>query len=268
MIIKKGAAIVAALAAGAMFVLAQQGATAAPAASGHVVYRVAGGALHADQLLNSGLDVLEERSGNDLFVLGDASTPVALHTLGLTATVSRTITVPSWQAPVKGYRSDLADDTYYGGYHTVNAQYAHLDQVASAHPDLATEVTYGQSWLKQQGRGGYDLKAICVTKKQPGDCDARPVGVKPRFFLHAQIHAREITTGDVAYRWIDYLVDNYGTDPAVTALMDSTEMWVVPIANPDGVDIVPQGGNNPILQRKNADDAIGSTAAPATSAST
>jgi hypothetical protein len=254
--IKKGAAVFAALAAGAMFVLAQQGATAAPTADEHIVYRVAGGAQHAEALLGNGMDVLEERSGNDLFVLGDASTPVTLNSLGLTATVDRTITAPNWQAPAKGYRSGLADDTYYGGYHTVNAQYAHLDSVASAHADLATTVTYGQSWLKQQSRGGFDLKAICLTHKQTGDCDLSTAATKPRFFLHAQIHAREITTGDVAYRWIDYLVDNYGTNADVTALMDSTEMWVVPIANPDGVDIVQQGGDNPILQRKNADDSF------------
>lgn len=246
----KGMAVFAALAAGAMFVLAQQAATAAPSAGAHVVYRVVGGAQHADELLGSGLDVLEERSGNDLFVLGDAGTPVVVNSLGLTATVARTITTPTWPAPL------VDDDTYYGGYHTVTGQYAHLDQVASAHTDLATEVTYGQSWLKEQGRGGYDLKAICLTHKQPGDCELSPSAAKPRFFLHAQIHAREITTGDVAYRWIDYLVTNYGIDDEVTKLLDSTEVWVVPIANPDGVDIVQQGGDNPILQRKNADDAV------------
>ena len=48
--------------------------------------------------------------------------------------------------------------------------------------------------------------------------------------LMSQIHAREITTGDVSWRWIDYLVNGYSTDSTVKALLDSTEMWVVPIA--------------------------------------
>src|SRR5205085_6095010 len=48
-------------------------------------------------------------------------------------------------------------------------------------------------------------------------------------------------------------------DSAVTALLDSTEVWVVPIANPDGVDIVQSGGNSPKYQRKNANFTNGSS---------
>ncbi|MFD1049244.1 M14 family zinc carboxypeptidase, partial [Kibdelosporangium lantanae] len=150
------------------------------------------------------------------------------------------------------------NETYYGGYHTVNAQYSHLDQVVQQHPDLAVNVTYGQSWRKSRGMAnGYDLRAICITKKQTGDCALNPNSAKPRFFLMSQIHAREITTGDVSWRWIDYLVNGYGTDSTVTNLLNTTEMWVVPITNPDGVDIVQRGGNTPVLQRKNANNTNG-----------
>ncbi|AEW99157.1 M14 family zinc carboxypeptidase [Streptantibioticus cattleyicolor] len=205
----------------------------------------------AQNLLGKGYDLLERRQGDDLFVLGDAATGSALRTLGLAPAVVRTITHPT--APQRS-RTAADDGTFYGGYHTVDGQYAHLDQVAAAHPDLATVVTYGQSWLKQQGQGGHDLKAICITKLRSGDCRLNPSSAKPRFFLMSQIHARELTTGEMSYRWIDALTSGYGTDPAITQLMDTTEMWVVPDANPDGVDIVAQGGDNPILQRKNADD--------------
>ena len=256
------------VAAAALLVLSGAGAAAGPAAgdqpaqtaaSGtHNVYRVTDAALSSQKLLASGLDVLEQRTGNDLFVLGDQSTQEKLTGLGYRSTLDKTISSPQWAAPQRGYRNDpkLADETYYGGYHTVNAQYAHLDQVAADHADLASVVTYGQSWRKGNGQGGYDLKAICITKKAEGDCAQSTSAPKPRFFLHAQIHAREITTGDVAWRWIDHLVTNYGKDEAVTKLMDTTEMWVVPIANPDGVDIVQQGGDSPILQRKNANNSI------------
>jgi len=39
----------------------------------------------------------------------------------------------------------------------------------------------------------------------------------------------------------------------VTNLLNTTEIWVVPIVNPDGVNIVQQGGNSPVLHRKNGD---------------
>ncbi len=214
----------------------------------------------AELLQRSGFDLLEERAPGALFVLGDDAVRTRLGGLGFASAVARTYGPARWQPPKRAsVRADgtrtPADDTYYGGYPTVTGQYAHLDQVASAHADLATVVTYGQSWAKSQGQGGYDLKAICITHKSAGDCDLKPTAPKPRFVLMGQIHAREIATGAIAYRWIDYLVNGYNTDANVTALLNSTELWVIPVANPDGVDIVQQGGDNPYLQRKNADSA-------------
>ncbi|MGW1071996.1 M14 family zinc carboxypeptidase [Streptomyces sp. NPDC002537] len=219
-----------------------------------VVYRVpAHDRQDAQKLIDAGYDLLERRQGDDLFVMGDPTTGAGLRRLGFAPTAVRTMPRPTPEA----HASDAG--TYYGGYHTVDAHYAHLDQVAAQHPDMATVVPYGQSWRKQQGSGGHDLKAVCITRKQQGDCRMTPNSPKPRFFLMSQIHARELTTGEVSWRWIDELTNDYGKDPDVTRLMDSTEMWVVPIANPDGVDIVAQGGDNPVLHRKNADDAQGAS---------
>ncbi|MFF4802429.1 M14 family zinc carboxypeptidase [Streptomyces sp. NPDC001351] len=211
----------------------------------------------AERLADAGYDLLERRQGDNLFVSGTASTATALRRLGFTPAIETrlTETVPSGTAP---RHVAAVGDTYDGGYHTVTAQYTHMDQAASQHPDLAKEVTYGQSWLKQKGNGGRDLKAICLTKLQTNDCALSPNSAKPRFFLMSQIHARELTTGEMSYRWIDALINGYGKDSAITKLMDTTEMWVVPDANPDGVDMVAQGGNNPVLQRKNADSSHGS----------
>ncbi|RLU79287.1 carboxypeptidase [Streptomyces griseocarneus] len=218
-----------------------------------VVYRVpTHHAQDAQTLIGAGYDLLERRQGDDLFVMGDPTTAAGLRGLGFAPKA-----VQSMPRPKPTAHASDAGGTYYGGYHTVDGHYAHLDQVASQHPDLATVVPYGQSWLKKQGRGGHDLKAVCITRKQQGDCKLDPNSSKPRFFLMSQIHAREITTGEVSWRWIDELTNDYGKDPDVTKLMDTTEMWVVPIANPDGVDIVASGGNSPVLQRKNADDAQG-----------
>jgi hypothetical protein len=149
------------------------------------------------------------------------------------------------------------EGTYYGGYRTVDSYEADLQALADANPELASLHDIGDSWLKTQGEGGHDVYAICLTKIAEGDCETDPDSTKPRFSLIAQMHAREIATGEVAWRWIEKLVDGYGTDAAVTELMDTTEIWVVPIANPDGVDIVASGGDDPILQRKNANDTNG-----------
>ncbi|MCG8925751.1 M14 family zinc carboxypeptidase [Lentzea sp. CC55] len=196
----------------------------------------------AQRLLGLGYDVLEQRDGDDLFVTGDRTTADELRADGYRPAVE-TVLPPSRRAP-----RSAGDTTYYGGYRTVTAHLAHLDQVSAAHPGLATVVDYGDSWRKTRGSGGHDLKAVCITRKKPGDCELTPTAPKPRLFVMGQLHAREITTGDMAWRFIDDLVGSAD----LTALLDELEVWVVPIANPDGVDIVESGGDTPVLQRKNA----------------
>jgi len=70
-------------------------------------------------------------------------------------------------------------------------------------------VTYGLSWKKQNASGGFDLRAICITKMRPGDCSLNPNTDKPRYFLMAAIHARELTTAELAWRWVDLLISGY-----------------------------------------------------------
>jgi carboxypeptidase T len=170
----------------------------------------------------------------------------------LCATAVLVTTVPATASPAGRGGFTATADTFFGGYHTISAHQQHLDQVAREHPDLATVVDYGDSWLKTQGRGGHDLRALCVTHKRPGDCALSPDAPKPRFFVMGQLHARELTTGEIAWRWIDHLVG--GTDPEIAALLDTTEFWVVPTANPDGVENVQRGGDSPVPHRKNGND--------------
>jgi hypothetical protein len=244
-----------------LLLFASPSAPASAAATQLYVYQVpVNSAESAENLIQGGFDVLENRTGDSLFVLGDTTTANALRAAGFAPTVAEKLSPASWKAPTTRLLPGAAlpaaaiDETYDGGYHTVNAQFAHLDAIAAVHPDLATVVDYGDSFLKTRNAGtGYDLKAICLTRLQPGDCALNPDVAKPRFLLMTQIHAREIVTGDIAWRFIDHLANDYGTDASVTSLLNSTEIWVVPIVNPDGVDVVQQGGNRPLLQRKNRD---------------
>ncbi|AKU19259.1 M14 family zinc carboxypeptidase [Luteipulveratus mongoliensis] len=199
-------------------------------------------------LIAQGADVSEGSRPGQAVVVATPEQAGRLRTAGYRLTYTASLYAQQPQA-----RTSLADGTYYGGYHTVAAHEQHVADVAAAHPDLATATTVGQSWLKQQGRGGHDIKAICITKKAEGDCDGKSDG-KPKFTMMAQIHARELATGELAWKWIDTLVGDYGKDDAITKLMDTTELWVIPIANPDGVDVVASNPDEPLWQRKNVND--------------
>jgi murein tripeptide amidase MpaA len=225
-------------------------ATAQPADT-PVFWRVPASAAQAQALTDAGFDV-EEGDAGSVYVVGGKAVASRLQGLGYRPAFFDTV-----YKDLPAQANTLAADTFYGGYRTVTAHEAHLTSVAAAHPDLATKYTIGQSWKKQQGQGGHDIQAICLTKKQTGDCTLSTTSTKPKFFLMAQIHARELSTGELAWRWIDYLADGYATDATAKSILDTTEVWVVPISNPDGVDIVASGGNSPKLQRKNANNTRG-----------
>jgi hypothetical protein len=202
----------------------------------------------AADLVRRGYDVLEGPLTHGVPILATTADADQLRHRGLTVRYAGPLHQPvsaSLQA---------ASGTYYGGYHTTAGHEAHNQQVAAARPDLVVLRTIGQSWLKTQGRGGHDIQALCITKVQAGNCATNTGGSKPKFTLMAQMHARELATGELAYMWIDYLVSNYGRNADVTRLMDTAELWVIPIANPDGVDIVSSNSTQPVSQRKNAHD--------------
>ncbi len=205
-------------------------------------------------LSSGGYDLLEAREGDALFVLGDAQVLASLRTKGFDVAVHTQL--PALDAPFVSFG-------YFGGYRTVAEHEAHMSAVAAERPDLALVVDYGDSWRKITGRpDGHDLKAICITKRRPGDCRLDPDTDKPRFLLIAAIHARELSASEMAWRWIDFLVDGYEHHPDVTWLLNYHELWVIPVANPDGRHWVEQGGAAPYLQRKNMNDSQGACGFP------
>ncbi len=57
---------------------------------------------------------------------------------------------------------------------------------------------------------------------------------EPAIMIVSCHHAREIATPELAIHAIEQLLDNYGTDPEITALVDNNEIWISPVWNPDG----------------------------------
>jgi hypothetical protein len=127
----------------------------------------------------------------------------------------------------------------YSGENGLKAEY---EQAAAADPAIAKIVTIGQTV------NGQDIIAMKVSKNARTNKD----GKKPSVLYASAQHAREWITPEMNRRLMHHVIDNYGSDPKVTRLVDKNELWFVPVANPDGYDFTFEPDNR--LWRKNLRD--------------
>lgn len=66
---------------------------------------------------------------------------------------------------------------------------------------------------------------------------------EPQFFYSGQIHGDELVGSILMLRLIDHLLTNYGSDSQINNLIDNIEIWINPLANPDGLYA---GGNSTV----------------------
>ena len=57
---------------------------------------------------------------------------------------------------------------------------------------------------------------------------------EPAFFYTSTMHGDETAGYVLMLRLIDYLLNNYNSDTRIKELVDNTEIWINPLANPDG----------------------------------
>ena len=116
------------------------------------------------------------------------------------------------------------------------------EQIAADHPDIAKLVVIGQTVQ------GQDIVALKVTRRATRTRD----GARPATLFSAAQHAREWITPEMVRRLTHHVIDNYGTDRAITDMVDRTELWFVPVSNPDGYDWTFEPGRR--MWRKNLAD--------------
>jgi len=67
---------------------------------------------------------------------------------------------------------------------------------------------------------------------------------EPEFKYISTMHGDEIVGTKMLMMLIEHLIDNYGSDPQATTIIDEVELWIVPLMNPDGYDHVPRYREN------------------------
>lgn len=125
-------------------------------------------------------------------------------------------------------RSGLTQWNFYPSY----PQYVDfMTGFATQYPSLCRLDTVGYSL---QGR-------LILTLKISDDVDNEEA--EPQVLYTSSIHGDETTAYVLMLHLIDHLLLNYGTDPELTELINTTEIFINPLANPDGTY---HGGDNSV----------------------
>jgi hypothetical protein len=100
-----------------------------------------------------------------------------------------------------------------------------LVKIAQQNPDIVKLESLGKT---VQGR---DILALRVTEDARKGRD----GAKPSVLYSATQHAREWMATEMDRRLLRYFIDKYrAQDKGIKKLLKNTELWFVPVANPDG----------------------------------
>jgi len=112
-----------------------------------------------------------------------------------------------------------------GGFYTYQEFLQNLDSMHSMFPDLISERSVIDTFLTHQGLPLYQVKISDNVAMNEDE---------PELLYTAIHHSREpqSLTQLIFYMW--YVLENYSTDNEVKHLVDNTQMYFVPVINPDG----------------------------------
>jgi carboxypeptidase T len=169
------------------------------------------------QLAALGLDFLTQKEGR-LYVVSSPQDRWRLMEAGLPF---RPETAYSGRPAAD---SSSAGGGLNGDYHSYSELEADLRALESRHPGLAKIYNIGRSL---EGRSLYALKV--------SDNVGVPEPEAQVLFLGCH-HAREWISVEVPFLLGEFLLENYLTDSRVRDIVDRSEVWLVPLVNPDGLE--------------------------------
>uniref|UniRef100_A0A1A7ZIR4 Carboxypeptidase A1 n=1 Tax=Nothobranchius furzeri TaxID=105023 RepID=A0A1A7ZIR4_NOTFU len=111
------------------------------------------------------------------------------------------------------------DSFDYSRYHPLSEIYSFQDMLVAENPNLVSKIVIGQSY---QGR------PLNVLKFSTGGTN------RPAIWIDTGIHSREWVTQASGIWFAKKIVKDYGSDPALTAILNNMDIFLEIATNPDG----------------------------------
>jgi len=130
--------------------------------------------------------------------------------------------------PQKLFDSAAAKDRYFGQTDEVDEVH-NYDQIRTGFLDLESAYSSIASFeLLGTSVQGRDLFGLRISNNIEVEED------EPEVAFWGCIHGNEYASAEMPFLYAYYLCENYGSDPVVTDIVDNTEVWCIPLINPDG----------------------------------
>jgi carboxypeptidase T len=125
------------------------------------------------------------------------------------------------QPEIKLDKPSILPDWKDGEYHNYHGTMKMLNSLNEKYPDLVKVFSIGKSVL------GKDIWCIRVTNEKN---NIR----KSSCLIDGCIHGEEWEAGEACLYLAEYLLINFGNNASITDVLNTTEVYLVPLVNPDG----------------------------------
>ena len=127
-----------------------------------------------------------------------------------------------------------------GDYHDYYASVQMLNDFNEKYPELTNVFSIGDSVL------GKDIWCIRITNE-------KNTQAKLSCLIDGCIHGNEWEAGEACLYLAEYLLINYDNNETITNILNITEIYLVPLVNPDGRDADDRFTNNGVDPNRNFD---------------
>ncbi len=126
------------------------------------------------------------------------------------------------------------------GYRDYQTMLDELLLIQAAYPNLVQVVSLGNTWgtvyaennISTYQGFNHQIWAVKLSNNVSQTED------EPAFYFAGEHHAREPISMETVMGILTYLVEGYGNDNAITNRLNSSEIWLVPLINPNGHKLV------------------------------
>jgi murein tripeptide amidase MpaA len=148
----------------------------------------------------------------------------------------KTLSVPEVKSDQPSILPDWKDGEYHDYYGTMEL----LDRFNDEYPSLVNVFSIGESVL------GRDIWCIRITNENNKE-------KKSSCLIDGCIHGNEWEAGEACLYLAEYLLINFDNNKTITNILNSSEIYIIPLVNPDGRQANTRWNDNGIDLNRNYD---------------